>query len=93
MGTVKPKKGDKFYCVCRHCGARRTISTGYRARYADDPKAPEDLFAENDCKCPKPSIVLATVSCETCGETGKHWLGCEYIGLPSSEDMPTGAVH
>jgi hypothetical protein len=81
----QPKTGDTFCCECRHCGGRRTVSTGYRAIYAHDPAAPEDLFAENDCRCPKPVAVLKPVPCEYCSEVGKHWLGCEYIGLP---EMP-----
>ena len=88
--------GDTFFCICRHCGGRRSITAGgRRAIYAEDPTAPTDLFAENDCDCPKPSAMLAVVACEICGETGKHWLGCEYIGLPEiPKDEPRkGLVH
>jgi|HubBroStandDraft_3_1064219.scaffolds.fasta_scaffold834535_1 hypothetical protein len=75
MATPK-KTGDTFYCVCRHCGGQRSITVGMRF-------GEKELFAENDCKCPKPAALFRAVACDQCAEIGKHWLGCAFIGLPS----------
>jgi hypothetical protein len=68
------KAGDTFWCQCRHCGGRRSITVAIR-------NGEKDLMAENDCKCePKPADLV----CDQCGIRGKHWLGCDFIGLPES---------
>ena len=73
-----PQPGDTFYVECRHCKGRRSVATGER-------NGEQCLFVENDCACPKPASALVVVACDMCGETGRHWLGCEFIGLP---EMP-----
>lgn len=74
---------QRFVVECKHCKGLRSVSTGFRVRY---PNGPKDLFAENDCDCPKPSSIAVVEACEHCGETGKHWLGCSYIDLPESKN-------
>jgi hypothetical protein len=81
--TTGPNPGDKFVCACRHCGGTRSVSAGVRAGFDDGV---EDLFAENDCDCPKPSNAFIVQACDVCGETNKHWLGCAFIGLPEATD-------
>ena len=72
----RARAADRFFCVCRHCGGRRSIAVGMR-------HGAKDLMAMNDCRC----APMAT--CDQCGEIGKHWLGCPYIGLPSMPDDAT----
>ena len=57
-----------------------------RAIYVGDPTAPEDIGICKGCPC-------STGLCDSCGETGGHWLGCPRVGLAEMpETVPTGAT-
>jgi hypothetical protein len=31
-------------------------------------------------------LLFRARACDQCGEVGKHWLGCAFIGLPAIPD-------
>lgn len=76
---------QRFVATCAMCDAETCVIhvLGRRAKYADDPMAPDDLGICKGCPC-------AASTCDSCGETGQHWLGCKAVGLP--EGAPEGAV-
>jgi len=67
-------------CETEHCEVH---VLKVRAIYLGDPKAPTDLGICKGCPC-------AAGKCDSCGETGQHWLGCSAVGLP--EGPAAGAV-
>lgn len=78
-------RGQRFVAKCKMCFAEacEIHVLKRRAIYADDPTAPEDLGICEDCECSRGK-------CDSCGETGRHWLGCKAVGLP--EGAPTGVA-
>lgn len=68
----------RFIASCAMCDAETCVIhvLGRRAIYADDPSAPDDLGICRGCPC-------SAGMCDSCGETGQHWLGCTAVGLPS----------
>lgn len=72
----KQMAGKRYVAKCAMCTAATcTIHVlERRAIYADDPTAPKDLGICEGCPC-------ALGLCDTCGETGRHWLGCRAVGL------------
>lgn len=78
----KAMKKDRFVAKCAMCETEHceVHVLGRRAKYADDPTAPEDLGICKGCPC-------AHGTCDACGETGQHWLGSAAVGLPPGGDF------
>lgn len=74
---AKAAKGDRYVADCAMCETKpcEIHVLGVRAIYEGDVTAPKDLGICKGCPC-------ANGTCDTCGETGMHWLGCAAVGLP-----------
>lgn len=82
----RAKAKQRFVAACAMCDAETCAihALGRRAIYEDDPTAPTDLGICKGCPC-------ASGMCDSCGETGQHWLGCSAVGLPEAPS-PSGSV-
>lgn len=82
---AKAAVGDRVMAKCAMCDADacEVHVVERRAIYADDPTAPQDLGICKGCPC-------SVGTCDSCGETDGHWLGCRAVGLP--EGPMEGAV-
>lgn len=83
----RSKKKDRFLATCKMCesfGHHTSVVEGQGACviHVITRHGKEELGICKGCPC-------ATGTCDQCGETGQHWLGCAGVGIP---EMPKEGV-
>jgi hypothetical protein len=83
---------QRFVASCKMCETETCELHVLRPRAVNvgDPTAPDDIGICKGCPC-------SVGKCDSCGETGGHWLGCDLVGMPTKEEhdasvRPPGAT-